>query len=468
MAVNKYFYLDKAGLSQYDGLIKQYIDDADALSIKYLTFEPAQSAGVNPTTIRFWKVDPSASGAVAAYTVTLPDATTLMTKVVGGTTGNLVQLDANGQVVDANISASDVLTNLGSGTANAIIIADANGDISRSSVVISDIIKKSTDTGATFTSGQWAVFDSSGNVKGLDATAANVSFDDTTAGTGANTVQGAIEAIAQAAGGGIATKTVYITETSGSSGDPYSKRYGIYQGANGSSASPVPAEKLGDIDIPKDMVVEEGSVVDIVFVEGTGGDPDSLHEGSAAGPDVTEDILGPGVTPTSADAGKYIKLVIANASSTALYIKATDLVDIYTGGTTTSGTVSISGSNVITFDLASGVWTSLGKADTALQPVTTATTDHIVTFTATGGIQDSGTTIADIKSGIEDVIADAFDSTTTYTAGDYVMYNGKLYEYTPQQGSVTPGPWVSADWTESQVMTSFQPIAGSYISGLFS
>ena len=93
MAVNKWFYLDEAGLSQYDGLIKQYIDDADALSIKYLTFEPSTSAGVNPTTIRFWKVDPNSTGAVAAYTVTLPDATTLMTKVVGGSTGNLVKLD---------------------------------------------------------------------------------------------------------------------------------------------------------------------------------------------------------------------------------------------------------------------------------------------------------------------------------------------------------------------------------------
>ena len=461
MAVNKYFYLDKAGLSQYDGLIKQYIDDADALSIKYLTFEPSGNTGTTPTAIKFWKVDPTSSGATAAYTVTFPDASTLMTKVASATSGNLVQLDANGQVVDANISASDVLTNLGSGTANAIIIADANGDISRSSVVISDIIKKSTDSGATFTSGQWAVFDSSGNVKGLDASAANVSFDDTTAGTGANTVQGAIDAIAQAAGGGIATKTVYITETSGSSSDPYSKRYGIYQGANGSSASPVPAEKLGDIDIPKDMVVEEGSVVEIFFDD----TDDSLHEGSISGPDVTEAIVGPSGTATSADAGKYIKLVIANSSSTALYIKATDLVDIYTGGTTTDMTISISSGNVITGTLSAAHIASLGKADTALQPVTTATENHIITFTSTGGIQDSGKTIADITGGIENIIAPAFSDSATYDLGDYVIYNGKLYECTT--AVTTAGAWVSGSWTESKVMTSFQPIPSAYISGLF-
>ena len=461
MAENKYFYLDKAGLSQYDALIKQYVDDADALSIKYITFEPAQSAGVNPTTIKFWKVDPSASGAVAAYTVTLPDATTLMTKVTGGTTGDLVQLDANGQVIDSGISAGDVLTNLGAGTANAIIIADASGDISRSSVVISDIIKKSTDTGATFTSGQWAVFDSSGNVKGLDASAANVSFDDTTAQTGASTVQGAIESIAQATGGGVAAKTVYITETAGGSSDLYSKRYGVYQGGEGSAQSPDPTELLANIDIPKDMVVEEGSVVDIVFDD----TDDSLHEGSISGPDVTEAIKGQGGTATAADAGKYIKLVIANASSTALYIKATDLVDIYTGGTSADGTISISASNEITFTLSSAHIASLGKADTALQPVTTATADNIVTFDSTGHIQDSGVAISDVTQGLEDVIAPAFDSSVTYNPGDYVMYEGKLYEYTSTTASSEA--WDSTKWTESKVMTSFQPIPNSYISGLF-
>lgn len=460
MATNKYFYLDKAGLSQYDGLIKQYIDTEDAKSIKYLTFEPAQSAGTNPTTIRFWKVDPTESGAVAAYTVTLPDATTLMTKVVGGSTGNLVKLDSSGQVVDANISASDVLTNLGSGTANAIIIADANGDISRSSVIITDIIKKSTDSGATFTAGQWAVFDSSGNVKGLSATAANVAFDDTTAQTGSNTVQGAIESIAQATGGGVAAKTVYITETAGSSSDIYSKRYGVYQGGEGSAQSPDPTELLANIDIPKDMVVEEGSVVDIVFDD----TDDSLHEGSISGPDVTEAIKGQGVPATAADAGKYIKLVIANSASTVIYIKATDLVDIYTGGTTADGTISISASNEITFTLSQTVHGSLALANTSLQPVTTATADNIVTFDSNGGIQDSGVSIDDVATGIEEVIAPAYDSATTYQKGDYVIYNGKLYEC--NDDNVT-GTWDSTKWEFSRVMTSFQPIPSQYISNLF-
>lgn len=398
MATEKYFYLDKAGLSQYDALIKQYVDDADALAIKYITYDTATT----PTTLSFWKVDPTETGATAAYTVTFPDASTLMTKVASATAGHIATLDASGQVVDSGLAEDDV-------------------------------IRKSGDTGASFTSGQVAVFGTdtaSGapTVKGLTLNATNVPFDDTSAHTGSNTVQGAIESIAQATGGGVAAKTVYITETSGGSGDIYSKRYGIYQGGEGSASTPDPTEFLANIDIPKDMVVESGSVVEIFFDDSD----DTLHEGSISGPDVTEAIKGAGVTPTSADAGKYIKLIIANASSTAIYIKVTDLVDLYTGGSSTYIDVTISNSNVITATLNATAVALLGKADTAVQP---------------------------------DVIASAFSTASVYALGDYVMYNGKLYECTT--AVTTAGAWNAGNWTESKVMTSFQPIPSAYISGLF-
>jgi len=398
MATEKYFYLDKAGLAQYDALIKQYVDDADALAIKYITYDTATT----PTTLSFWKVDPTETGATAAYTVTFPDASTLMTKVASATSGHIATLDANGQVVDSGLAEDDV-------------------------------IRKSGDASATFTSGQVAIFGTdtaSGapTVKGLTLNATNVPFDDTSAHTGANTVQGAIESIAQATGGGVAAKTVYITETAGGSGDIYSKRYGIYQGGEGSASTPDPTEFLANIDIPKDMVVESGSVVEIFFDDSD----DTLHEGSISGPDVTEAIKGQGVTPTSADAGKYIKLIIANASSTAIYIKVTDLVDLYTGGSSTYIDVTISNSNVITATLNATAIALLDKADSAVQP---------------------------------DVIASAFSTASVYALGDYVMYNGKLYECTT--AVTTAGAWNAGNWTESKVMTSFQPIPSAYISGLF-
>jgi len=397
MATEKFFYLDKTGLAQYDGLIKQYVDDADALSIKYITYDTATT----PTTLSFWKVDPTSAGATAAYTVTFPDASTLMTKVASATSGHIATLDSSGQVVDSGLAEDDV-------------------------------IRKSGDASASFTAGQVAIFGTdtaSGapTVKGLTLNATNVPFDDTTAQTGSSTVQGAIESIAQATGGGVAAKTVYITETAGGSGDLYSKRYGIYQGGEGSASTPDPAELLANIDIPKDMVVESGSVVEIFFDSSD----DTLHEGSISGPDVTTAIKG-STTPTSADAGKYIKLVIANASSTAIYIKVTDLVDLYTGGSSTYIDVTIDGSNVITASLNATAIALLNKADSAVQP---------------------------------DVIAAAFSTTSTYALGDYVMYNGKLYECTT--AVTTAGAWNAGNWTESKVMTSFQPIPSAYINSLF-
>lgn len=90
------------------------------------------------------------------------------------------------------------------------------------------------------------------------------------------------------------------------------------------------------INIPKDMVVSSGSVVDITFDSET----NKLYDGDV---DVTSIIKGES-TPTAADAGKYIKLVVANATNDKIYIKATDLVDVYTGGdgiVITNGEISV-------------------------------------------------------------------------------------------------------------------------------
>ena len=379
-------FLDANGLNYYHGLIKTYVDDADALSIKYLTFTPSGNTGTAPASISFWKVDPTASGAQPAYTVTLP--------------------------------FDDYIEKITGSHTNEVAIITNDGQITYSGLLYSDIIRKSADSGATFTAGQALVFgtDTATNaptVKGItladvatSGAAEDVSYDNSTSGLTATDVQGALDELAEASEGGVASKTVYITETAGGSGDAYSKRYGIYQGANGSTASPVPAEKLGDIDIPKDMVVESGSVVDIVFKASD----NTLHEGSESGPDVTVAIKGQGVTPTAADAGKYIKLTIANATSDTLYIKATDLVDIYTGGTTSDGTITIDNSNEITFTLSQSVKDSLALADNAVQKgwTTTAPTNgNIVSFNSAGAAVDSGIAASSINTDTFAPIANA-------------------------------------------------------------
>ena len=189
--------------------------------------------------------------------------------------------------------------------------------------------------------------------------AADVSYTATIGSTPVTNVDDALDILAQASSEGVESKTVYITETPGGSTSAYSKRYTVYQGATGTISSPVVSEKLVDIDIPKDMVVEEGEVVNIVFKSSD----NTLHEGTESGPDVTAAIKGSDPA-TAADAGKYIKLIIANATSDTLYIKATDFVDIYTGGTNAETTVNVDNStrvitaSVNTIDSAKVAYTS--------------------------------------------------------------------------------------------------------------
>jgi len=192
--------------------------------------------------------------------------------------------------------------------------------------------------------------------------------------------------------------TVTVTETSGSSSDPYSKRYNIVQSATGLNAN---------IDIPKDMVVESGTVVDITYNSSDG----KLYDGTT---DVTSKIVGTG-TASAANAGKYIKLVIANATSDTIYIAAKDLVDIYTAqpsatqvqlaidnnnvisativagsiGTTelTNGAVTtdkLDSKAVTSAKLADAVTASLGKADTAVQSIAQGDVNGEIKYTING------------------------------------------------------------------------------------
>lgn len=238
-----------------------------------------------------------------------------------------------------------------------------------------------------------------GNASGSDITLAavattgaaeDVSYSNTTSGLTATDVQAAIDEVAAASAGGVGSKTVYITETAGQSSDPFSKRYGVYQGATGSSASPVAGEKLADIDIPKDMVVESGSVETVKTA-------DVPYKGAQVG-------------------DKYIDLVIANATSDHIYIPANSLVDIYTveqsatqvqlainnnviSATVVAGSITatelasdavttakIADGNVTKAKLASGVQASLDLADSAVQSVTEsdATTGTNGTITVDG------------------------------------------------------------------------------------
>ncbi|MBP5325314.1 MAG: hypothetical protein J6Y86_07465 [Pseudobutyrivibrio sp.] len=147
-----------------------------------------------------------------------------------------------------------------------------------------------------------------------------------------------------------ANEKIWFVDATPASGSAYAAVYEIYQGENAPDAVTDPATLIGTINIPKDAFVDDGSVVDVVFVAAD----NSLHEGDVTGPDITAYIVPSGSTATEADAGKYIKLVLQNVND-PLYIAAKDLVDIYTGGTTAEATVSVANNEItVTIEKISG------------------------------------------------------------------------------------------------------------------
>lgn len=438
-------------LSTYDALIKTYIGDADdvinAKSIKTVLWDSTAEQ------IKFYKKENATLADTADYAVSISssDVQDLKTRVGITTTLNgynsATDLTSIMNILTGNSSTTG---SLAKGVADAESYADgliaaldadvdASGTPQHSGVMV---VTGITEADGVITGVDSAEVEAAGAAAALAATLADVAtsgdaedvaYDNTTSGLTATDVQAAIDEVAAASAGGVGSKTVYITETAGGTSDTYSKRYGIYQGSSGSTSSPVAAEKLADIDIPKDMVVESGSVVDIVFVSSD----NSLHEGSASGTDVTAAIKGTD-TATAADAGKYIKLVIANSTSTALYIKATDLVDIYTAEQNASQIqITIDSSNVISAEivdgsvdtdaLASGAVTkaklaqavqdSLDLADSAVQSVAEGTTD--------GTVSVDGTDVA-----VHGLGSAAYTASTAYDAAgsaDTAEQNAKDY-----------------------------------------
>lgn len=127
------------------------------------------------------------------------------------------------------------------------------------------------------------------------------------------------------------------------------------------------------INIPKDMVVESGTVET---------DPDAEHKGT------------------------FLVLTLANATSDKVYINVSDLIEYVTSGSKVGDmvfitvsddhkvTATITDGTVTKAKLTTEVQTSLGKADTAVQK------DDVVTGTTNGTIAVQGTDVA--VNGLQD------------------------------------------------------------------
>lgn len=266
-------YLNLAGLIKYDGLIKNYIGDADAMAIKY--------AVIQNGVLKLYKVENPGASDEPDFSLTLPTA---------------------------DLAAYELKSHAGT-----------------------------IPAGATATT--------------ITGYAAEVASDE------ADAAQSAAEANSAVT---VSQSGLVVT---------------LYQGGNTAE------DVVGTINIPADMVVQSGTVETY----------DAQH-------------LPSGVS----EPGTYLVLTLANASGQKIYINVADLIDTYTaaqgatqvqlavngrvlsasivaGGVDTTEmangavtaaklatdsviTAKIADGNVTLGKLASGVQTSLGLADTALQP----------------------------------------------------------------------------------------------------
>ena len=315
MAVKQFISLEN--LTTYDSLIKQVISDGDAKAIK--------AAALNGKKLELYTVENPTAQDQPRFSITLPFTQQEIIGVNGKAT-MFNESDGGGSMFTHN-DGSIAYVGTNDGGENGL-----TGQL----YTIKKVDGKSVGTRLNMTL--------NGFYYTNGANSAAFTADDEIA------TKGDIAAISDA------DKTVYATEIAGGSQDNFAKKYSFYQGSQGTSQNPDPSEKVIDLFIPKDMVISEGTVVDITFSNG------KLWDGQT---DVTEIIKGSD-TPSAADAGKYIRLTVANATNDKIYIKASDLVDVYTGGTTSEIVIAIDSNNEITGTLVSeGI--AKGKLDSNVQ-----------------------------------------------------------------------------------------------------
>ena len=281
-------FLSYTGLSQYDGLIKGYVDDAvNAVGVE--TAKAFKAVALEGNVLHFYLEDPRTEESVAKYSVTLPFAD-YQVLVKTAVAGNIATFDENGQVVDSGIAMADVATK-----AEVKEVSDALAEYKTANDAA---VKANTDAIAVLNgedtvdgSVAKAVKDAKDALQAeIDAVDAKVDKNATSIGTLDNLETTAKEDLVKAinevrnavsVGGTEAAITMDTTTTT----EGYLKSYTIKQGSN----------VIGTIDIPKDMVVESGEVV---------------------------------VDPEGQEAGTYIKLKLANVTE-PLFINVGTLVDIY-------------------------------------------------------------------------------------------------------------------------------------------
>lgn len=186
-------------------------------------------------------------------------------------------------------------------------------------------------------------------------------------------------------------KTEYGIEKLAKSTDGMLATYQLYKTVDGGAKTYFETK----IDIPKDLVVESGTVK--TYATKTEATTDGMSANQAA---------------IETFPGTFIKLTIANKTSDNLFINVSGLIEYVTSGSADGDdiVITVSADHKVTATLSSAIKTSLGKADSALQAVdiTVGKTNGTIAVKGTDvkvtGLADAAYTT--VKS-IEDKIATA-------------------------------------------------------------
>lgn len=186
-------------------------------------------------------------------------------------------------------------------------------------------------------------------------------------------------------------KTEYGIEKLAKSTDGMLATYQLYKTVDGGAKTYLETK----IDIPKDLVVESGTVK--TYATKTEATTDGMSADQAA---------------TETFPGTFIKLTIANKTSDNLFINVSGLIEYVTSGSVAGDdiVITVSADHKVTAALSSAIKTSLSKADSAIQAadITAGKTNGTIAVKGTDvkvtGLADAAYTT--VKS-IEDKIATA-------------------------------------------------------------
>ncbi len=334
-------YLNLTGLTRYDGKIKEYIgtstqsakDYADSLATNY------DAAGTAQT-----KMTELANGAVAtnaAAIATLNGNVSTAGSVAKSIKDYVDTLDSSVSATASQTNAKYVLTG----------VTQTDGVLTAKS---EQLLAAVAVTGAA-----------------ADVSVSNANLD-------ATDLESALTELATN------TNAATVTVTKDTSSSDYAAVYHIQQNNQNVGVA---------INIPKDMVVQSGSV-------------------KTATADAPLTINGSSVT-----SGTYIEIVLANNDGSKIYIPVDSLIEYVTGGATAEITVSVDAStHVATASINSGS-IAKGKLTTAVQASLDLADSSVQSVTATASTGTDGTiTVDGVEVAVKGLGSAAFTESSAYDA----------------------------------------------------